>query len=105
MEPTYDQSGVLMKVRGKYEGKFGYGRSVSLTKWNGEIYLHINDDSKCWVNGKFDKTQAKSLSMKWTDAMILKQHLVDLDSYAKQFEIHQVRFSFEITQLFPPHKI
>lgn len=86
MEPSYDNEGFLLRVL----GKFAYGRSVSLTKWNDKIYLHINDKSKCWINGKFDKTKEKSVSIKWDDAVTLKDLLIQLGPYAEQIEAEQV---------------
>lgn len=86
MEPSYDNQGFLIRVL----GRFAYGRSVSLTKWNDQIYLHINDKSKCWVNGKFDKTKEKSVSIKWEYAITLKDVLIQLGPYAEQIEAEHV---------------
>ena len=55
MDMSYDTNGFLVRV----QGKFGYGRKLSLTKWNDKLYLHINDNSKCYENGKIDKVKAK----------------------------------------------
>ena len=88
MEPTYDSEGFLQKV----QGRFGYGRDVSLTKWQGQLWLHIFDSSKCrQQNGTYDKTKKKSISFKWSDAVILKDCLVQLKTYAQQIEGEQVR--------------
>ena len=83
MEPAYDNDGFLMKV----SGTFGYGRNVSLTKWEGKLWLHIFDTSKCrQQNGSYDKTKRKSLSFKWADAVTLKDCLTQLDPYVQQIE-------------------
>ena len=86
MEPSYDSQGYLDKVL----GRFAYGRSVSLTKWNDKVYIHINDQSKCWENGQLDKTKAKSISLKWNDAVTLKDCLIQLGPYVDQIEAEQV---------------
>ena len=86
MDPTYDNEGFLVKV----QGKFGYNRSVSLTKWNDTLFLHVNDNSKCWDDGKFDKTKSKSLSFKWSDATSLKDCLIHMEPFAQQIESEQV---------------
>ena len=91
MEPTRDSQGFLTKV----QGRFAYGRDVSLTRWNGQLWLHIFDSSKCrQQDGSCDKTQRKSLSFRWSDALTLKDCLTELESYAQQIEREQVRFFF-----------
>lgn len=87
MEPSYDKQGFLAKVF----GRFAYGRSVSLTKWNDKVYVHINDQSKCWEHGQFDKTRATNISLKWDDAVTLKDCLIQLGPYAEQIETEQVK--------------
>ena len=86
MDSVNDNQGFLAKV----DGRFAYGRCVSLTKWNNNIYVHINDRSKCWENGQFDKTKTKSISLKWNDAVTLKDCLIQLGPYAEQMEAEQV---------------
>ena len=88
MEPTRDSQGFLTKV----QGRFAYGRDESLTRWNGQLWLHIFDSSKCrQQNGSYDKTQRKSLSFRWSDALTLKDCLSELESYAPKIEREQVR--------------
>lgn len=82
MEPSYDNAGFLTKVK----GKFGYSREVTLTKWNEKLYVHINDNSKCWDNGAFDKTKAKSILLNWKNASSLKDCLKELETFASQME-------------------
>jgi hypothetical protein len=87
MEPTYDNQGFLHKVF----GRFAFGRSVSLTKWNDKVYLHINDQSKCWEKRQqFDKSKEKSISLKWDDAVTLKDCLIQLEPYVEQIEAELV---------------
>ena len=88
MEPTYDNQGFLQKV----QGRFGYGRDVSLTNWQGQLWFHIFDSSKCrQQDGTYDKTKKKSISFKWSDALTLKDCLSQLETYARQIEGEQVR--------------
>lgn len=82
MEPTYDNAGFLTKVK----GKFGYSREVSLTKWNEKLFVYINDNSKCWDNGTFDKTKGKCISFNWIQANSLRTCLQELEAYASQIE-------------------
>lgn len=86
MESAYNNQGFLEKVT----GRFAYGRSVSLTKWNNQAYVHINDQSKCWENNQFDKTKSRSISLKWNDAVTLKDCLIQLGPYMEQLEAEQV---------------
>lgn len=86
MEPTYDSAGFLDKVK----GKFVYKREVSLTKWNQQLYVHINDNSKCWDTNMFDKSKSKTVSFKWSDALNLKARLNELEPFASQIEAELV---------------
>lgn len=86
MDESYDDQGFLVTVR----GKFAYERSVSLTKYNDTILLHLNDSSKCWNNGNFDKTKAKSISINWKGALALSDCLAELKPFAEQIGIEQV---------------
>ena len=97
MEPSYDQSGCLMQVR----GNFAFGRSASLTKWNDQLYLHINDNSKCWDNiyKKFDKTRSKAISIRWEHAENLRDCLNEMGTYISQFRSEQVYIYFILNVL------
>lgn len=86
MNPTYDAQGFLTKV----EGSFGYGRSVSLTKWADSVFVHINDNSKCWDNKRFDKTKGKSVSLNWKNTEALADCLIQLRPFADQINAEQV---------------
>lgn len=86
MNPTYDTQGFLTKV----EGSFGYGRSVALTKWEDSVFVHINDNSKCWDNKKFDKTKGKSVTFNWRNTTALADCLTQLRPYVEQIQAEQV---------------
>lgn len=86
MEPSYDNAGFFIKVC----GNVAYGKDVCLTKWNEQIYVHINDNSKCWENQKFDKTKSKTVSLKWEQAQKLRDCLNDMEHYAGQILAEQV---------------
>lgn len=92
MDASYNEQGFLDTVR----GKFAYERSVSLTKWNDTMFVHINDSSKTWTNGKFDKTKAKSISLNWNNALALNDCLQELKPYAEQILAEQVSCFFSI---------
>ena len=97
MDPTYDSEGFLQKV----QGRFGYGRDVCLTTWQGQAWVHIFDSSKCrQQNESYDKTKKKSISFKWADALILKDCIGQLEAYAQQIEGEQVRLLFYFFILF-----
>ncbi|XP_045199196.2 uncharacterized protein LOC123553559 [Mercenaria mercenaria] len=82
MEAKYDQEGFLSKVR----GRFGFRKDVALSKWNGNAYVHISDNYNCWETDTFDKTKSKSVTIKWKDAIKLKECLGKLEPYATQIE-------------------
>ena len=86
MNPVYDANGLLSKVH----GRFGYKKDFSLTKFNDSVYLHISDTSKCFDSGKFDKKNAKNISMRWSNAVTLKDRLSELETYANQIETELV---------------
>lgn len=86
MERSYDNHGFLDRAR----SSFGYGRSVALTKWGGQLWVHIGDNSKCWDNRKFDKTKSKTISMKWCDAITLREKLNEFEAVVRQIEAEQV---------------
>ena len=75
MEPSYSSSGFLTKVKSKYR----YGKEVYLTKWERKLYVHLNDNSKCWETGQFDKTKSKTISLTWDKAKELRERLFQLD--------------------------
>ena len=78
METPYDSYGFLNRVGCKYT----YGRNVSLTKWNGQIWIHLSDETKAWENGKFDKSKSKTISLNWEYAKQLRESLFSLEDYA-----------------------
>ena len=77
MEPTYDSQGFLTSVR---------GREVTLTKWNNRVYVHLNEYSKCWQHGIYDKTKASRLSFECSHASALMKCLQEMESFAVQIE-------------------
>ena len=74
METFNNEDGTLRKVR----SRFSRSREVSLTRWNDDIYLHLNDISKCFASGTFDKTKTKNISMKWEEVDKLRDTLMAL---------------------------
>jgi hypothetical protein len=88
MEPIYDEQGHLASVR----GKFGYSKDLTLKQWNNRLYVHVNDNSKCWESNTFDKSKSKTISMKWEDAQTLRTRLAELEQFASQFQAWQVTY-------------
>ena len=50
------------------------------------VWVHLNDNSKCWQTGVFDKSNGKTISMKWEDAITLKNALIQMEACAKQMQ-------------------
>ena len=84
----YDNAGYLTKVR----TRFGYSKELMLTKWDSQVYLHVNDNSRCYNKDThvYDKAKGKSLTFKWADASNLKEQLNALEAYALQMQAEQV---------------
>lgn len=98
MNPVYDHNGYLNSVR----EKFTYGRDVVLNRFKGQPFIHIFDNSKCWQKetGVYDKTKGKSISLSWRNAQLLCQTIHNLEHYAKQIEIEEVRITNNILFFF-----
>lgn len=94
MEVFYGDDGSLNKVRVRMPGNL----EMCLTKWqkNNKIYLHINDSSKCFENGTFDKTKTKNISIKWHHVVNLKEALNEMELHVNQMLAEQVRICLRI---------
>lgn len=90
MEISNDDQGYVNNVR----ARFGYQKSACLTHWNNMGWVHLNDNSKCWQTGVFDKSKGKSISIKWEDALTLKNALVQMEAYADQMQGEVVSLIF-----------
>ena len=90
MDIEYDSnSEAVTRIR----ARFGRMRSLTLNAWNNQLYLHLNDNSKCFDDsGYFDKTKSKSVSMKWEEAVNLKHLIHDMAQYVDKFDLNQVSF-------------
>ena len=89
MELSCDNDGYLIKAK----GKFGYSRDVTLSKWNGKVFVHITDSSKCFENGTYDKTKSKTISINWSTAVNLKNRLDEMVSHVSRIEAEMVSVS------------
>ena len=88
MEVFKNRDGSLKKVR----SRFSRSREVTLTRWNDVIYLHLNDISKCFASGKFDKTKSKNISMKWEEIEVLRDTFKALVPHVQQMRAEMVGF-------------
>ena len=86
MEVFNNEDGSLKKVR----ARFSRSREINLTRWNNDIYLHLNDISKCFADGRFGITKQKSISMKWEEVELLKIALAELIPHVQQMKIELV---------------
>lgn len=88
MELFRDDRGLLTKAR----IRIGSNKEVCLTKWNDTVFLHLNDSSKCFGTGVFDKTKSKNVSLRWDVARRLRDVIGEMEIHAEQM-IHnnQVR--------------
>lgn len=80
MQTSFDNQGYLTRVN----GKFGYYKDITLTKFNDQIYAHICDNSKAFVSGSFQKSLSKTISLKWEDVQGLRGILHNFEPYAEQ---------------------
>ena len=86
IEASNNEDGSLKKVR----ARFSRSREINLTRWNNDIYLHLNDISKCFVDGRFDITKQKSISMKWEEVELLRTALAELVPHVQQMKTELV---------------
>ena len=81
LQIEYDNRGCALKI-GR---RFAPCRGFTLSAYNGELFFHINDSSKCYdQQGKYDKTMLKSISMKWEYAVALKEAISEASHYTNQ---------------------
>lgn len=71
-EEVYDKEGIVIKAR----AKFCRMKELTVNSFNGKTYIHINDNSKCFVNGKFDYTMSKSVTLNMEDALLLPNNFI-----------------------------
>lgn len=91
MDVVYNENGCLKKVG----TRFAPCRGISLNAWQNQIYVHINDSSKCYDDaGNYDKSKSKSVSLKWEYAQALKDAIGNAEQYVEQFILEQVRLLF-----------
>jgi hypothetical protein len=67
-EEIYGKDGLISKVR----ANFGKSKEVCMNAFNGKTYIHITDKSKCFVNGKFDPSKSKSVTLSYEESLQLK---------------------------------
>ena len=77
MEFFNNEDGSMRKVR----NRFSRSREVTVTRWNDDIYVHLNYIS---ASGSFDKTKSKSISMKWEEVEVLRDTLTDMVLHVQQ---------------------
>ena len=86
MEVFNNEDGSIKKVR----SRFSRSRELTLTRWNDDIYLHLNDISKCIATGTFDKSKSKNISMKWEEVESLRDTLSALVPHIQQMRAEMV---------------
>ena len=88
MEVFSAPDGYLIKARLRLDSY----KELVINPFNGQVYLHINDVSKCFETGPFiDKNKSIKISMNWQVALKLKNALEDLEPHADQMLTEQVR--------------
>lgn len=58
------------------------------------VWVHLNDNSKCWQTGVFDRSKGKTITMKWGDALTLKNALIQMEAHADQMQGQAVSLFF-----------
>ena len=69
-EELRNSNGVLHKLT----ARLSYGKEVSITlvPKTKLVYMHLNDNSKAYKSGSFDKSMSKSVSLSMAEVMILR---------------------------------
>lgn len=81
----FNSNGSLMKTR----AHFGRGKEVCFSMHNKRVYCHISDKSKAFVNGSFDITKCKNVSLGEDELFFFKSLLNHFDHYAMRMKLEQ----------------
>ena len=74
--------------------RFSRSREVNLTRWNDDIFIHINDISKCFVTGSFDRSKTKSISMKREEVEKFRDTLSAIVPHVQQMKAEMVSLMY-----------
>ena len=86
MEPTYNDEGHIIKLKGKLSGN----KEIAFTKYDGKGFLHITDLSKTWVNGKLNRQLAKTVTLRMDQMEKLYDLIQEISLYADQMGLSKV---------------
>ena len=79
---VFDGYYMLSKVR----ANFRRGKEICVTLYNNRVYCHLSDKSKVFVNGKFDISKCKSITLGEDEVFLLKSLLGYFDQYAMRLK-------------------
>ena len=77
-EELPNSNGVLYKLTAKLSD--GKEASITLVPKTKLAYMHLNDNSKAYKNGTFDKSMSKSVSLSIAEALVLRSLMLSMDT-------------------------
>lgn len=78
-----DNMGHLKRV----SKRFGKMREITLKRYDDKIWIHLNDNSKCFTEDKkFDRSQSKYISLRFEELSELRQIIDELEAYNHRME-------------------
>lgn len=81
MEKCYDYNGRVFRMK----GKIGSHKEIVLNTHKDIGFLHLNDYSKCWIDGDYDQSLKKTITLRWDQVLTLDQCIDEM-----KLNIHQM---------------
>lgn len=76
-EELRNSNGLLYKLTAKLSDR--KEASITLVPKTRLVYMHLNDNSKAYKNGSFDKSMSKSVSLSMAEALVLRSLMSSME--------------------------